>query len=245
MIGDITELRDMHKGERCFILGTGPSLLEQDLTLLKNEILFMSPVFPLYPQFELIKPRYYCNEDTIAWLGDNCPGMLLEVKEKIREAKTTNFFPEDFKTDAEKWFPENTNYYLKKSGNSVEKIKSINLDLVSTQGLDSGGSIIIDYCLPIAYYMGFKEIYLLGCDCDWKLDEAPDMSKSHFYGYVETTPIPGGNPIEWYAKWYQIVINSYEIAKEAFEKGGRKIHNATLGGKLEVFERVKLEDVIG
>ena len=33
-------LKDKHKGERCFIIGNGPSLKQTDLTKLKNEYTF-------------------------------------------------------------------------------------------------------------------------------------------------------------------------------------------------------------
>ena len=33
-------LKNKHKGERCFILGSGPSIKDEDLKPLKNEIVF-------------------------------------------------------------------------------------------------------------------------------------------------------------------------------------------------------------
>ena len=39
------------------------------------------------------------------------------------------------------------------------------------------------------------------------------------------------------------VMRSYAIANRIFENDGRKIFNATAGGKLEVFPRVKYEDL--
>ena len=40
------------------------------------------------------------------------------------------------------------------------------------------------------------------------------------------------------------VIKSYTVAKGAFETIGRKIYNGSVGGKLEVFERVDFEEVV-
>ena len=34
-----------------------------------------------------------------------------------------------------------------------------------------GRTVILDFCVPVAQYMGFSEIYLIGCDCDYKLDD--------------------------------------------------------------------------
>jgi len=36
----LAALKDSHKGERCFLIGNGPSLRQTDLTLLKNEFTF-------------------------------------------------------------------------------------------------------------------------------------------------------------------------------------------------------------
>ena len=85
--------------------------------------------------------------------------------------------------------------------------------------------------------MGFNEVYLLGCDCDY--------SKTHHfhgkdYSYMDdqvkqSLALDSRN---------EEMFQSYRIIKNAFEKDGRKIYNATVGGKLEVFVRKKLEDVI-
>ena len=39
-IEQLTRLKDIHRGERCFIIGNGPSLKQTDLTRLKNEFSF-------------------------------------------------------------------------------------------------------------------------------------------------------------------------------------------------------------
>ena len=44
--------------------------------------------------------------------------------------------------------------------------------------------------------------------------------------------------------YWSVVFREFEIFRDGFEKDGRKIYNATVGGKLEVFERKKIEDII-
>ena len=47
----ILTLKDKHKGQRCFIIGNGPSLRNTDLTLLKNEITFgLNRIYLLFGQ---------------------------------------------------------------------------------------------------------------------------------------------------------------------------------------------------
>ena len=48
---------------RCFILGNGPSLNEQDLSLLRNEHCFVTNRFVLHNNFEVVDPNFYCMAD--------------------------------------------------------------------------------------------------------------------------------------------------------------------------------------
>ena len=43
--------------------------------------------------------------------------------------------------------------------------------------------------------------------------------------------------------WYQNVTSSYEVARDAFEASGRRLFNATDGGRLDVLPRVTLDQV--
>ena len=108
----------------------------------------------------------------------------------------------------------------------------------------------MDISLPVAFFMGFEEVYLLGCDCDYKLDKNRDFSSSFFYD-IDKIPEADMEHInrqrdlhkaqEQLDKW----IPGYETTRQYFESRGRKIFNATHGGKLEVFPRADLEKVIG
>lgn len=75
--------------------------------------------------------------------------------------------------------------------------------------------------------MGFREVYLIGCDCSSK--------GSHSYASKDSN-VTGND--DW-----ETLFETYEVCKRAYEHDGRTIYNATVGGKLEVFERVKLGDL--
>ena len=57
------ELKDIHKGKRCFILGSGPSIKKENLKPLKNEIVFALNNFYVHEDFaEMMSgnvPKYY------------------------------------------------------------------------------------------------------------------------------------------------------------------------------------------
>ncbi|MPN15362.1 hypothetical protein SDC9_162693 [bioreactor metagenome] len=78
--------------------------------------------------------------------------------------------------------------------------------------------------------MGFKEIYLLGADCSFL------GTKQHFieHGHYD-------NDIGSAAERN---ITSYAEAKNYADQHNIKIFNATRGGKLEIFPRVSLEQIL-
>jgi len=55
----IVQLKDKHLGERCFILATGPSIQEQDLTVLEGELCIAVSHFFLHKDIKRISPRYH------------------------------------------------------------------------------------------------------------------------------------------------------------------------------------------
>lgn len=86
----IRKFHNKHKGERCFIIGNGPSLNKLDLSKLDNEITFgVNGIF--YKTKEMgLRPTYYVVEDS---------HVMLDNVEAINdyEVKGQKFFPTDYK----------------------------------------------------------------------------------------------------------------------------------------------------
>src|SRR4051794_826279 len=53
------ELRDLHKGQRCFILCNGPSVKRQDIAGLRNEHVFSVSSGYHHPDYSIISPVYH------------------------------------------------------------------------------------------------------------------------------------------------------------------------------------------
>jgi len=213
----LKKLHDIHKGERCFIIGTGPSLNKTDLSMLADETIFGVNTFHRFLRGKNIHCKYYCLSDDKA-LKDNYTN--------ISSMNTTLFIG----AAGAIHFIENKHRYKKidpilvKRRGDLSVWKNISEDI--TKGTYVSGTVILDMCLQIAYYMGFKETYLVGCDCDYS-------GFTHFNGKILVTPP------DRVKSWFE----GYKIMKNIFEKNGRKIYNATVGGKLEIFERKKLEKI--
>ena len=87
--------------------------------------------------------------------------------------------------------------------------------------------------------MGFKEAILIGVDHNFEtkgkanttvVSEGDDPN--HFHpGYF-------GKGFRWQLPDLEMSEVGYQMAKEAFEKDGRKVLDATVGGKLTIFEKV-------
>lgn len=108
--------------------------------------------------------------------------------------------------------------------------------------------------LTLAIYMGFREIYLLGVDST----QSPGVHtydflnlKNHFYDEEpdelnERQEImrPYDYDDNW-SKYFDLVNRHYQVACDYAEAHGIKIYNATRGGKLDVFERIDVDKILG
>ena len=64
---EIRALKDSHKGEKCFVIGNGPSLTAEDLNRLQDSgipTFAMNRVFKFFPQTKW-RPTYYISEDIL------------------------------------------------------------------------------------------------------------------------------------------------------------------------------------
>lgn len=222
----LKEFKNLHKGQRCFIIGTGPSLNKTNLSLIKDEVIFgVNTLYTGLSKFG-IACDYYAVSDPLAW--QNHFRSMLEIDTILLLSGS-----------AGKSYLSNINYFQKFQKKEPIVIRQLGLMWSSkcfskdlSVGTYNGDTVIIDICLQAAYYMGFKEVYLLGCDCDY-------TGGHRFDGSVADNLQGAGVRGEW-----SKIFASYEICKRAYEQDGREIINATVGGKLEIFRRQKLEDII-
>lgn len=219
----LLKYKNIHSGERCFIIATGPSLTMEDIESLKNEkTISMNSICKLYDKTDW-RPTYFAVQDNFVFNN---------IKDIISAHKEVPVFISDnirrrYKREKD-WieFPTDTMYhsYDMKIGKYYAKFSDDAYDIVYD------GYSIAYSCIELAVYMGFKEIYILGADCTY-LGE-----KEHFVDCgVEDRSRKYATPK---------LIVGYEKVKEYADSHGIKVYNATRGGVLEVFPRVKLEDVL-
>lgn len=228
-------LRDRHRDGRCFVIGNGPSLRQEDLGALGGEVTFVTNHFYLYPQLATVRPSYYCVSDLSFFAPHIHPRWPSDLS---RFPATTAFFlPAELRWRlGSSLIRDRPDIYYLRCDRTREIWRRGTMTVDATRILDTGDSVILDFCLPLAHFMGFAEVYLLGCDTDY----GTGADAAHFYA----APTPSRSSEYHRETWYSNVTRSYAVAGRVFEASGRRIYNATAGGRLEVFPRVRLQDAL-
>lgn len=238
---DMLPFRNIASG-RCFVVGSGPSLTINDLELIKNEDSFSSNrIYGIFPKTSW-RPMYYACQDD---------GVILELKDKFYDISNqvgTMFLSGNQmrKYDRKLRGKENVRFmYIK---NTMDGKRKFDIDVLD--GIHNG--INVSYTLiELAVYMGYKEIYLLGIDHNYKT-KTNQNGEVVLEGNSNDNYFEGIAPLKLESK-VNIIDNSWEDARtQCFinakiyaDANGIKIVNATRGGKLEVFPRDTVEAIMG
>lgn len=242
------KLRDIHQGKRCFVLGNGPSINKQDLTLLANEYVFTVNDFFKHPDCSIIKPNYHLFADPL-YYSDECTQMNLNSFSniKLEESKPIVFFPTDGYTYIKKHNLDekfNLYYFTARQSFKGEKIEYDYTKFVT------GFWTVVQYAITLAIFMGFKEIYLLGCDCTGIVEfcdkkENPNCeSEGHFYKEDSSNKNIYDNltNVDMFEGWTKI-FQGYNAVNRFCIKKGILLLNATEGGILDNVPRIKYESL--
>jgi hypothetical protein len=233
----LARLRNIHKGERCFIIGNGPSLNHLDLKKLKSEYTFGVNAIYLNQEKMGFAPTYHVVEDT--FVAEDRSDEISNYKNSIKFAG--NHLDYCLKNpDSFIWLNVMFDYseyknFPKFSKNSLRKIWV--------------GGTVSYLCMQLAYYMGFAEVYLIGFDhnytipddaiIDGKDIESASEDVNHFTGSYF------GPGKRWHDPALERMELAYSKARMFFEADGRLIRNASLGGHLEAFQRCSYRDLFG
>lgn len=220
------EFGGTHKNERCFIVCTGPSLQLKDVETLKNEYTFaVNSITKIFPRTDW-RPTYYVIEDMDAYL---------RLESDLLSAKLEHCFASDLLISMLKPKVDFIAYPFDRLNHSTIRYQpSMTPQLFfsdNAYAMVYGAFTVAFSAMQLAVYMGFKEIYLIGCDCDYSGE------KKHF---EDDGTEKNKRPI---IDEEQKMLMTYQAAKEYADTHNIKIYNATRGGKLEVFERVDFDSL--
>jgi lipopolysaccharide biosynthesis glycosyltransferase len=237
----LKNLKDAYKNQRCFIVGTGPSLTVDDLSKLSGEItLSLNSIYKLFPQTEW-RPHFYFNNDIMLSYGMKMPQetRLKYLTECLSQYcfDTALISSSDFNAEIREVHKGKTLFlptidYLYRYLNSNRP--SFGRDC--SKKVHAFGTTVY-LIFQVAVYMGFKEIYLLGTDCSYS------GRKKHAYNSDEAERLLYADD-ERNKCLGAALRKGFEAIKYYSEKKEVRVFNATRGGDLHYFQRVNLDDVL-
>ena len=225
---NLSFLENSHKNEKAVIVCNGPSLRNMNLDELEDVFTFGLNKINLLFEYSKFRPSCIVAVNKF---------VIEQNRDFFRSTEIPHFL--DSNSALRNKLFSNSKRILLFSSNGYPGFSSDPRYAVSQ------GSTVTYVAMQLAYYMGFKEITLIGCDHNFqtkgpahKVVIGKDSDKNHF----DERYFSKG------AKWQLPSIaeseESYLKAKSFFESDNRKIYNSTDGGKLELFERIKLSDFL-
>jgi len=230
-VESLEAFRDRHRGQRCFVLGTGPSLHDIDPAPLCDEVTFGVNAVFLVEEWLGFQPTYYAVDDFLVY-----DDRFQEIKDRVVDS--TCFFPKQFACHG---FDRPNHHYVRMLYELDENSEWPAFSHDAGRMAWYGGTVTY-FCLQLAWFMGFHEVVLLGMDHSYvtpqdvirrgrvMTSQGPDPNHCHpdYFGPGHRFADPRTDRMD----------KAYRVARQSFEEGGRRIVNATVGGKLEIFERV-------
>jgi hypothetical protein len=219
----LVRFKGKHTGERCFIIGNGPSLGDMDLRPLKNEFTFgLNRIYLLFDKIHFI-PTYYVSVNEL---------VLDQFANDIRSLAMPKFLNWDRRSLFD--HDDLSTFFMKiKFGLSDSFAVDIRNPLC-------GGGTVTFVALQLAYYMGFETVILIGVDHNF-VDQGPPnrialrtqvRDNNHFHPEY----FPGGT--KWQFPDLTHSEAAYALAKSIYENNGKHILDATVNGKCPVFDRI-------
>ena len=219
-------LKDTHQGERCVIIGNGPSLKKTDLSRLKNV-------------FTIGMNRFYMAFDDLGFTTS----ILLTVNDLVIEqcAEDLRKLP----------IPTFVSWRGRKHIQPAENLHYLHTSYILPRfnGDATGrlweGATVTFVAMQLAYFLGFRQAILIGVDHNFATQGTPNTTvvstgddPNHFHpGYF-------GKGFRWQLPDLQTSEIAYEMARRVYQADGREILDATVGGKLTVFPKVDFNSIL-
>ena len=245
-----------HKGERCFILGNGPSLKEDNLRLLHGEMVFTVNQSYRNPDFRYIAPKYHFWVDRNFFEIDKEKPEDMELLDCMKKcARSTDeiicFYPieqYDFVKENDLLI-DNKTYFIKPILHMGD-VKSFSSDI---SNLTYSFGTVVQNAIVSAIYMGFTEIVLLGCDSTGIINTLNASMKkvNDEYGYVVSDNeklrmerMVARSKVTDYAYSYYMTLKGFSYLQQVCESKNIEIINCSATSVLDMIPRKSLTEVL-
>jgi hypothetical protein len=217
---DLSALKDRYRGRRAYVIGNGPSINKTDLARLKDEITIgMNRIYLKFADMGYSTTFLCCvNELVLQQFGQQIAGQTSYKLLNASAAADLGSRPglQFMASDPSAGFARDLSDHVWHPGATVT------------------------YCaLQLAFHLGIEEVILLGVDHSFthagrahRAEKAGGGDVNHF------DPNYFGKGVLWqYPDLADSELN-YATAREVFRIHGRSIKDATVGGRLAIFDRV-------
>lgn len=220
----LSKFNNIHQNEDCIIIGNGPSLNKMDLSEIKKYHTFGLNKIHLFKKFDL----------NLSYLVAVNP---LVIEQALEDFETRDI-PTFISLENSKEFNfNNSNVYKINSKGAFGFGRKMDEDLYE-------GGTVTQVALQIAFAMGFKRVALIGVDHNFKQSGDPNAEQK-----MEQDDENHFDPNYFKGqKWHLADIKaneiSYQISEYIYNREKRKVYDATLNGKLNIFEKIDFEFVL-
>jgi hypothetical protein len=234
-IRQLRRFKDIHRGQRGFIIGNGPSLRETDLSRLEHENTFgLNRIYLLFPELGFSTNYYLSINDLVI---EQCRDDILSLRiPRFLSWRSRRFFQDlDWNQKGPPADPPLMYLHTTYTGPGFTR--------------DAGGRLwegatVTYLALQLAFYMGFDQVILIGVDHNFSTKGKPNTTvvsqgadPDHFSANYF------GKGFRWQLPDLETSERAYRMAREAYAREGREILDATLDGKLTVFPKVKYDSL--
>lgn len=220
----LRKFKNIHTGHDCFIIGNGPSLARMELEELHKYYSFGMNKIYLYDKCDLGLSYYVAINDLVIEQSINqilslqCPTFIsyMHGYTKLGEHNHINY---------------------------IHSHSTYGFERDITKPLPRGSTVTFA-AMQIAFYMGFRRIFLIGVDHRFAYEgkanneqimnkpDANHFSPKYFQGMKWHTPDLEGSEL------------AYLHARKVFQDSGRIIYDCTQGGALQVFPKIDFFDAL-
>jgi hypothetical protein len=219
-IKKITQFHNQHLGKRCFIIGNGPSLQNTDMSKLRNEFTFgLNRIYLMFNELGFSTSYFVSINDLV-------------IEQSAEDIQSLNI-PKFISWRSRKWLkPQDDLFFLYTTYTGPKFAKN-------AAGRLWEGATVTYVALQLAYYFGFSEVILIGVDHSFATKGKPNATiTSQGDDLNHFNPNYFGKGFRWQLPDLETSEIAYAMARHAFEEDGRKVVDATVGGKLTVFPKV-------
>ncbi|MDZ4160102.1 MAG: 6-hydroxymethylpterin diphosphokinase MptE-like protein [Anaerolineaceae bacterium] len=224
-IHQLAALANSRRGERCFILGNGPSLRNTDLSRLRSEFTIgMNRIYLAFPELGFTTSYYLAVNDLV----------IEQSAADIRKLTMPRFIS----WRARLWIPPQDGvHYLHTTYTGPHFATNAANRLWE-------GATVTYVALQLAFHLGFEQVILIGVDHSFVTQGKPNTTvvsegddPNHFHpGYFN-------KGFRWQLPDLETSEQAYRMARQVYERHGRQVVDATIGGKLRVFERREYDNL--